>query len=168
VSREFWLEGPVEGVQPLLQPAAHALLQTGYDVREATAALTPEETWRRPNGAGSVGFHLRHIAGSIERLLTYAAGQQLSPEQRDAAASEKTEPTQPTAPGPLLDRVDAAIAKAIDIFRATPESTLLERRLVGRAQKPSTVMGLFFHAAEHSQRHAGQVTTTAKIVRDHQ
>jgi uncharacterized damage-inducible protein DinB len=164
MSREFWLEGLVEGVPLLLQPAAHALLQTAYDVREATASLTPEEIWRRPHGAGSIGFHLRHIAGSIERLLTYADGRQLSPEQREAAAAEKIDPAQPVAPGSLLDQVDASVARAIEIYRATPESALLATRLVGRAQKPSTVLGLFFHAAEHSQRHAGQVTTTAKIV----
>jgi hypothetical protein len=166
MSREFWLEGLVERVPLLLQPAAHALLQTGFDVREAAESLTPEETWRRPNGAAaSVGFHLRHIAGSIERLLTYADGRQLSPAQREAAAAEKAEPVQPIAPGPLLDLVDASVARAIEIFRATPASTLLETRLVGRAQKPSTVLSLCFHAAEHSQRHAGQVTTTARILR---
>ena len=165
MSREFWLEGPVEGVPPLLQPAAHSLLQSGYDVHDAAAALTPEETWRRLNGAASVGFHLRHMAGAMERLLTYADGRQLTPEQRDAAAQEKTQPAQPIPPDVLLSQLDAMVAQAVDVLRATPESRLLEPRLVGRAQKPSTVIGLLSHAAEHTQRHAGQVVTTAKILR---
>ena len=48
---------------------------------------------------------------------------------------------------------------------ATPPESLGDERLVGRAALPSTVRGLLFHGAEHTQRHVGQVITTAKIVR---
>ena len=164
MGREFWLEGPVEGIPPLLVPAAHALLQAGSDLRETASPLTPAQVWLRPNGAASIGFHLRHIAGSLDRLLTYAQGQELSPDQREALAVEKTEPAEPIDVARLLDLVDTTIFRALSILRATPESSLLDQRLVGRAKRPSTVLGLLFHAAEHTSRHTGQVITTAKIV----
>jgi uncharacterized damage-inducible protein DinB len=165
MSREFWLEGPIEGVPPHLMPVAHALLQAGDDLREALSTLTPEQVWLRPNGGASTGFHLRHLAGSMDRLVTYSQGRQLSDEQRASLAAEKTEPSPPIPIATLLDLVDARIQQALAVLRATPESALLEQRLVGRAQRPSTVLGLLVHAADHSQRHTGQAITTARIVR---
>lgn len=165
MGHEFWLEGPIEGVPPHLMPVAHALLQTGDDLREALATLTPEQLWHRPNGAASTGFHLRHLAGSLERLVTYAEGKPLTDEQRAALAAEKTHPSPLIPVEALLDLVDARIAGALALLRVTPASSLLEQRLVGRAQRPSTVLGLLSHAADHSQRHTGQAITTAKIVR---
>lgn len=165
MSHEFWLEGPVEGVPPLLQPVAHGLLQAGFDLREATASLTPQQIWLRFHGAASIGFHLRHIAGSMDRLVSYALGQELTSAQRAALAAEKTEPAEPIAAPPLLDVVDATVLKTVNILRSISEAMLPEPRLVGRARRPSTMAGLLFHAAEHSQRHTGQVITTAKIIR---
>ncbi|MDQ3684092.1 MAG: DinB family protein, partial [Acidobacteriota bacterium] len=78
---EPWLRGPLQDVSQLLMPAAHALLQASGDIEGAASALSAEEVWRRPGGAPSVGFHLRHVAGSIDRLLTYARGAQLDEEQ---------------------------------------------------------------------------------------
>jgi uncharacterized damage-inducible protein DinB len=165
MSREFWLEGPIEGVPPELGPVAHALLQAGDDLRPALSSLTPEQVWHRPNGAASTGFHLRHLAGSLDRLVTYSQGKPLSDEQRASLAAEKTEPSPLIAVDVLLDLVDARIQSALAVLRATPVSTLLATRLVGRAQRPSTVLGLLAHAADHSQRHTGQAITTARIVR---
>ena len=73
---EAWLGGPIEGVTPHLMPVAHALVQVGRDV-ERLADLTPDELWARPGGAASVGFHLKHVAGVLDRLLTYARGEAL-------------------------------------------------------------------------------------------
>lgn len=165
MSHEFWLEGPIEGVPPHLMPVAHALLQAGDDLREALSTLTPEQLWHRPNGGASTGFHLRHLAGSLDRLITYAQGRQLSDEQRASLAAEKTEPSPLIPVETLLDLVDARIQWALTVLRATPESSLLDQRMVGRAQRPSTVLGLLVHAADHSQRHTGQAITTARIVR---
>ena len=165
MSHEFWLEGPIEGVPPHLMPVAHALLQAGDDLRVALATLTPEQLWHRPNRAASAGFHMRHLAGSLERLVAYAQGKQLTEEQRVALAAEKTEPSPLIPVASLLDLVDDRIARALTVLRATPESSLLEQRLVGRGQRPSTVLGLLVHAADHSQRHTGQAITTARIVR---
>lgn len=165
MSHEFWLEGPVDGVPPLLMPVAHALLQAGDDLREALTTLPPEQLWQRPNGGASTGFHLRHLAGSLDRLVTYSQGKHLSDEQRAALAAEKTEPSPLIPVESLLELIDARVAGALNTLRATPESSLLDQRLVGRAQRPSTVLGLLVHAADHSQRHAGQAITTARIVR---
>src|SRR5919202_4765509 len=85
---EAWLRGPIAGVDPVLLPAAHALVQAREDLERAAGPLTPDELWRTPGGAASVGFHLRHIAGSIDRLLTYAAGRALDDRQRAVLAAE--------------------------------------------------------------------------------
>ncbi|MGH8637538.1 MAG: DinB family protein, partial [Burkholderiales bacterium] len=85
---EVWLRGPIAGVPALLQPVAHSLLQCREELSAALAALTPEQIWTQPGGAASVGFHVRHAAGSLDRLFTYARGEALSPAQRAALAIE--------------------------------------------------------------------------------
>jgi uncharacterized damage-inducible protein DinB len=159
---EFWLRGPVEGVHPALMPAAHAFLQTLEDVERTAAGLTPEQLWLNPGGAASLGFHLRHLSGSTDRLLTYARGERLNDSQKDAFRAESN----PLGDlDTLLAGVRHAIETALAQLRATPPESLAEPRTVGRAALPTTVLGLLFHAAEHSQRHAGQIVTTARIVR---
>ncbi|MCC7126130.1 MAG: DinB family protein [Acidobacteria bacterium] len=161
---EPWLRGPVPDVPALLQPAAHALIMSMEDCAAAVASLTADELWLRPGGVASVGFHLQHLAGSTERLLTYARGERLTLAQLTAMQSEG-QPGEPPASGAaLVDAWRAAVDRAIAQMKATPESSLTDRRTVGRAQLPSTVLGLIFHAAEHASRHTGQVVTTAKVV----
>lgn len=162
---DAWLRGPIAGIPPLLMPAAHALVQTLDDVERATADLTPEELWSRPGGVASVGFHLRHIAGVTDRLLTYARDEPLTPEQLAFLASEG-EPGDPPAQAPvLLEALQAAMARALDQLRTTDPETLLEARYVGRKRIESHVLGLVYHAADHAQRHAGQVVATAGVVK---
>lgn len=144
-------------------PAAHAFLQTLEDVETAVAGLTVEQLWTSPGGAASIGFHLIHLSGSTDRLLTYARGERLNDAQKAAAAAEKSPEKVDAAP--LLAEMRKAFDAALAQIRATPASTLQDSRAVGRQQLPTTVLGLIFHAAEHSQRHAGQVVTTAKVVR---
>ncbi|HYW07079.1 MAG TPA: DinB family protein [Longimicrobium sp.] len=157
---EVWLRGPLPDVPPLLMPAAHAL-GAAEDIRAAAADLTSEQLWSRPGGAPSVGFHLRHVAGSLDRLLTYARGESLTDAQMAFLHAEG----EPGAPAVELVRgVDDAIAIALAQIRAT-HGDLLAPRAVGRKQLPSTVIGLLFHAAEHTQRHTGQIVTTARVVR---
>jgi hypothetical protein len=159
---EFWLRGPVEGVHPSLMPAAHAFLQTLEDVERTAADLAPGQLWLTPGGAASIGFHLRHLSGSTDRLLTYARGERLNDSQKDAFRAE-SDPQGDLVT--LLAGVRHAIEAALAQLRATPPGSLAEPRTVGRAALPTTVLGLLFHAAEHSQRHAGQIVTTARIVR---
>ena len=160
---EAWLRGPVEGVPTQLQPVAHALVQALEDVERAAAPLSPEELRARPGGAASVGFHLRHLAGSTDRLLAYARGEQLSPEQLAFLRAEEEE--RGAGAEELLAGVREAVERALEQLRATPGATLDEPREVGRGRLPSSVRGLLYHVGEHTARHAGQVVTTARVVR---
>jgi hypothetical protein len=161
---EVWLRGPVEDVTPMLQPVAHGLLQCRLEVRATIPSLTPAQLWTRPGGAASAGYHVRHAVGSLDRLLTYARGMQLSREQMTALREEGQSDERDGIADALLAEFDAAVDRALAQLRATDPSSLLEPREVGRARLPSTVLGLLFHAAEHTQRHVGQLVTTAKLV----
>ena len=162
-SPEPWLRGPVPGVPASLQPAAHALLQAVEDVRRVVAPLDTETALASPGGgAASVAFHVRHAAGSLDRLLTYARGDSLSSEQRAALLAE--ERPEPVDGGRLVALFEAQVERALAQLRVTDEGSLGESRGVGRAKLPSTVLGLLFHAAEHTQRHVGATITTARVV----
>jgi DinB family protein len=161
---EPWLRGPLAGVLPALIPAAHTFLQIGEEIERAVPGLASNQLWSEPGGAASVGFHLKHLAGSTDRLLTYARGSPLSEAQNAGLADEKLADRAATAES-LLARALAVIGEAVDQIRNTPEAVLFEPREVGRLHLPSNVMGVLFHAASHAQRHAGQIVTTAKIVR---
>ncbi len=161
---EAWLRGAVEGVDAILLPAAHALVQASEDLERAASDLTVEELWVRPGGAASLGFHLRHIAGSIDRLLTYARGEQLTEVQRQRIPLEQEAGDPPADARTLLRETSAAIDRALATIRAVPRASLFDARAIGRKALPTNVFGLLFHVAEHTQRHTGQVITTAKIV----
>ena len=165
MSTEAWLEGPLEGYPALLMPVAHSLVQAKRDLRAAAAGMTDSELWQRPGGAASIGFHLLHAAGSADRLFTYAMGMALSDEQLAALAGEKNAEDGGASAGDLIDRVDSTLDRVLAGLKRTSEDQLTAVRYVGRARLPTTLIGLLFHIAEHTQRHAGQVVTTAKIVR---
>jgi hypothetical protein len=161
---EPWLRGPVPDVPPLLQPVAHALLQAVEDIRRVVTSLDHDALWARPGDAASVGFHVRHAGGALDRLFTYARGEVLSSEQRSALAAETAGDAQGKGSAPdLVAAFEAQVERALAQLRATPEDRLMERREVGRARLPSTVLGLLFHGAEHTQRHVGQTIATAKV-----
>jgi uncharacterized damage-inducible protein DinB len=159
---EVWLRGPVDSVPPLLQPVAHSLLQCREEIERLLNGMTAERIWRS-HGAASIGFHVRHAIGSLDRLFTYARGAMLSDAQRQVLAQELEPDTDLTADD-LLAAFDAAVTRALDQLRETSEASLIDQRLVGRAQLPSTVIGLLFHAAEHTQRHVGQAVSTSKLI----
>jgi uncharacterized damage-inducible protein DinB len=161
---DVWLRGPLRGVDPLLMPVAHTLVQVAEDAPRIVRGLAPEELWLRPGGAASVCFHLRHIAGSIDRLRTYARGEKLSEAQAHAAKDEATDPAAPSGAA-LVALVRSAVDGALEQVRSTSPRTLTEPRKVGRAELPSTVIGLLFHCAEHALRHSGQALTTARFLR---
>jgi hypothetical protein len=163
---EYWLRGPVEGIPPVLMPVAHALLQAREDLRQAAEPLSTLDLWARPGGAASVGFHLRHISGSLDRLFTYAQGRSVRDEQLIAMRREGNPCSPPATAEELLALVDLAIDDAVRSLKVVPEHELLASRLVGRSRLPSNVIGLLFHAAEHTQRHTGQVIATSKIIRN--
>jgi uncharacterized damage-inducible protein DinB len=148
-----------------LQPVAHALIDAEEDVTRVVSDLADGELWHRPGGAASAGFHLLHVAGSTDRLLTYALGAPLTERQQAALAAERTLPEPPPTRDALIAAWRETVARALAQLAATSESSLDDPRLVGRAQLPSSVRGLLGHAAEHAQRHVGQIVTTVKIVR---
>ena len=162
---EVWLRGPMPGIQPYLQPAAHTLQQVREDIEAAIRDLTPDQLWHRPGGAAAIGFHLHHLPGSLERLLTYSRGESLSPGQLARLASERTVHEDRPGLDALVTRLTGEIENALDYLRTIPMEALLEHRDVGRKKLPSTTMGLIFHGAEHSSRHAGQIVTLARVVR---
>jgi uncharacterized damage-inducible protein DinB len=162
---EVWLRGPIAGIPALLQPVAHSLIQCAEEVRAVVGNCDPDDIWARPSGVASIGFHVRHAAGSLDRLFTYARGERLSPEQQAALAKEIEPDLATNISTRLLDDFDRTVDRALEQLRNTNETTLLEPRGVGRAQLPSTVLGLLFHAAEHTQRHVGQAVTTAKMLK---
>ncbi len=160
---EVWLRGPVDRVPALLQPVAHSLLQSREETQAVLAGLAADAIWRTRDGAASMGFHVRHAMGSLDRLFTYARGELLSDAQRHVLAQE-SQPDPDLAADDLLAAFDAAVERALDQLRSTDTATLSEVRHVGSAQLPSTVLGLLFHAAEHTQRHIGQAMTTRKLL----
>jgi len=149
-------------VPPLLQPPAHSLLQCREEIETLLAGMPSERIWRS-HGAASIGFHVLHAIGSLDRLFTYARGAMLSDAQRQILAQESSPDTDLTADD-LLAAFDAAVVRALDQLRETSEATLADQRLVGRAKLPSTVIGLLFHGAEHTQRHVGQAVSTSKLL----
>lgn len=161
---EVWLRGPIDGIAPLLQPVAHSLLQCRNEVHATLPTLAPADVWARPGGAASAGYHVRHAIGSLDRLLTYARSEQLSESQLAALRTERRADERDGIQETLVAEFDAAVERALAQVRATDPATLLEPREVGRGRLPSTVLGLLFHAAEHTQRHVGQLVTTAKIL----
>jgi uncharacterized damage-inducible protein DinB len=139
-------------------------MQARDEVRSMLAAFPDHLLWERPAGVASVGFHLRHMAGVIDRLFTYARGEQLSELQRSALAAEGQPGDESIGTSALLDDLSAQIDRALAQLKAIPVETLGEPRGVGARRLPSTVLGLLFHTAEHVQRHAGQLLVTAKVV----
>jgi uncharacterized damage-inducible protein DinB len=158
---EPWLRGPIPGVHPLLAPILFGFQQAREDLDRHTEPLTPAQLWTTPHGFGSVAFHLRHIAGSTDRLMTYLQGGQLTAKQLASLGAE----SEPAALSreQLLSAMDQAFRHAEDVVRALDPSTLAEPRTVGRQHLPTTVAGLLTHIAEHTQRHVGQAISAAKL-----
>jgi uncharacterized damage-inducible protein DinB len=163
---EVWLRGPLPAVPPLLQPVAHALLQAREEVTELMQQFPPEKLAERPLGLASVGFHLRHLTGVLDRTFTYARGEALSETQLAYLAAEGQPPTHPGAVAELVQAFAQQVDTALAQLGNTSEATLPEWRGVGRAQLPSTVIGLLVHAAEHTTRHVGQLLVTSRIIRE--
>jgi len=161
-SVEPWLRGPLAEVNPLVGPTLHAYTQAREDLAHWTDGLSDAGIWLRPHGLAPIGFQLRHIAGSVDRLTTYLRTEQLTPRQLEALRNEMN-------PGPprtvLLAQVNEALDNSEQFIRTLDPATLAEPRTVGRKQLPTTVIGLVVHLAEHTQRHVGQLIVTSKIVR---
>jgi uncharacterized damage-inducible protein DinB len=159
---EPWLRGTLTEVPLVQRSLLHALEQTREDVSRWCEGLTTDQMYAHPSGLPSIALQLRHIAGSLDRLLTYAEGRPLDAEQlavlgREDAEGESREE--------LISAFGAALSNVESRVRAFDAANLDANRSVGRAHLPTTVGGLLIHCAEHTMRHVGQLITTAKVVK---
>ncbi len=157
------MRGPIDGVPGLLQPVAHALLQAVEDAEEKLLSLSNDNLWARPNGVASIGFHLLHMHGVVDRMFTYANENALSEEQFTWLKSETVIHENKNA-GELIAGFKSRVQLAVEQLKDTNVATLTDTRYLGRKRIPTTLIGLLFHAAEHIQRHIGQALVTAKMV----
>ena len=161
MSTEFWLSGPLPRISPWLQPAAHALLQVKADTLALMNGFPESRIFEKPGGAASVSFHLKHISGVIDRMFTYAEGKPLS-ETQWAYLREEEIPDGNLEM--LLNAIKVKVEEALEKLEQFNEEELLKPVKVGRKGLPSTVWGLIFHAAEHCQRHYGQLYVTVRFL----
>jgi len=156
------MRGPIPGVSPLTAPILYTFQHAREDLAKFTEGLTVEQIWATPHGFGPVGFHIRHIGGSTDRLITYMRGEQLTPAQLEFLKSEKN----PGASAEeLLYEMDGFFRGAEVVVRGLDPAILGEAREIGRKRLPTTVNGLLVHTAEHVQRHIGQAISAAKLAR---
>ena len=158
---EPWLRGTETDVPATGRAVLHALQLAEEDLQKWCGGLSDADLNARPGGIAPVAFHLRHIARSMDRLLTYAEGQNLSEGQ---IAKLKTELDPGATRAELFSELETAMKDAGRRVRALATSNLEEARGVGKSRLPTTVGGLLVHVADHTQRHVGQAITTAKVV----
>lgn len=159
---EPWMRGPINGLEPLVAPVFYSFTQVREDLALHTNGLTTEQVWSKTGSVPSLGFQLRHIAGSIDRLMTYLMERELSRDQIDVLKAE-SEPGASLAE--LLAGIDDALSQAEDELRTIKAESIHAPRCIGRKRLPTSVLGLLVHIAEHTQRHLGQAITTAKLAR---
>ncbi len=153
----------MEGVHFLVMPVFFTFAQVREELAVQTRGLTGEQVWRRPDGAAPLGFHIKHIAGSIDRLTTYVLGAQLSDEQMQFLREEVQGGE---GVDELLRMLNEYLHRSEEQLRQIDPQSLYEARRVGRKALPTTVIGLIVHLAEHTQRHLGQAITTIKLLRN--
>lgn len=161
---EVWLRGPIENIPSLLQPVAHALLEASKEISDIIKDFPEQQLWEKPAGVASVGFHLQHLTGVLDRLFTYARGESLSQEQLNYLNNEG-KPADNISTIKLLEQFNNQVDFSLKQLTGTNTETLTEYRSVGRKQLPSTVIGLSFHSAEHTMRHVGQLLVTIQILK---
>ena len=162
---EVWLRGPLPEFPVLLQPIAFALLQAQEDVNKMMSGFPDDLLYERPGGAASPAFHLQHLSGVLDRMFTYAENMPLKEAQLNWLQSEGKIQEKPNSVDELVGIFNRQIETSLQKLQQINLHTLTEPRTVGRKQLPSTVFGLLFHAAEHTQRHVGQLLVTVKVLK---
>jgi uncharacterized damage-inducible protein DinB len=164
--REVWQRGPLENVPALLQPVAHALLQAREELFDIMNTFSERLLWERPSGVASPAFHLQHLTGVLDRLFTYARKEQLSSKQLYALSIEGNQQETSSSMMELIELFDKQVDLSVNELSRVNTDTLTETRTIGRKQIPTTLIGLYVHAAEHTMRHIGQLLVTVKVLKD--
>ena len=159
---EPWLSGAHSHLDPVLRPILFSLEQSSADLRQWTEGISDDQLWAEPFALGSLGFQLRHIAGSVDRLFTYAQNNSLSQEQLAFLRNEKIPGATLTE---LLDQIASVFDRVATQVPQIPIAQIKDHRGVGRKQLPTTVIGLLIHIAEHTQRHVGQAIVTVRVLK---
>jgi len=159
---EPWLRGTHAEVHAVSRAVLHALDLALDDLSKWTEGLTDAEVHSQPLGLNSIAFHLRHIARSTDRILTYAEGGQLSEEQLAALKSESSGEESLAA---LLAEISASLSSAAERVCILATADFDTPRTEGRKQLPTSIGGALIHVADHTQRHVGQVVITAKVLK---
>lgn len=162
---EPWLRGTHSDMPAAGRAVLHALDLALEDLTKWTVGLTDAEIHAQPLGLPPIAFLLRHIAGSTDRILTYAEGEQLSAEQLASPKIEQGGEGKQESLAELLAEVEASFRNAADRIRVLATADLNTPRFVGRKQLPTSIGGALIHVADHTQRHVGQVVTTAKVLK---
>jgi uncharacterized damage-inducible protein DinB len=160
---EPWLRGTLTETPAVQRAVLHAFEAAEEDLNKWCAGLTDEEIHQRPAGMASVAFHLRHIPGAVDRLLTYAEDRELSEEQ---IQTMKAEGTAAGSMAECLQTLSDGLKTGSERIRAMNPAQFDEPRYVGRKRMRTTVGGLLVHVADHTQRHVGQAITTARVILD--
>jgi uncharacterized damage-inducible protein DinB len=158
---EPWLRGPIPGIHPLVMPVFFSYAQVREDLRRHTAGISDAQVWQSVAGQ-SLGFHLKHLAGSVDRITSYLLGRQLDAAQLSFL---KQESQPPGTLAELLQLVEQSLTRSENELREIDAASLYAACTVGRRALPTTMIGLIVHLAEHTQRHLGQAILLAKILR---
>ncbi len=162
---EYWLRGKIEGYPDILQPVVHSLLQSKLELKKYMIDFPDSLLWEKPAGRASVGFHLQHLTGVLDRLFTYAEARNLTEEQLKLLKKEAI-PNSNVSSEMLIAEFDKKIEEILEKLKTILVANLTEFRGVGRKQLPSSIIGLIFHATEHTQRHIGQLLVTVSVVKE--
>ena len=162
---EVWLRGSIPDFPVLLQPIVFALMQAREDVNAMTLSFPDYLLWERPGNAASPAFHLQHLTGVLDRMFTYVEGKALDENQMQWLQSEGKSQDKNYSVQDLVDIFNNQIEISLQKLKNINLDTLTQPRGVGRKQLPSTVFGLLIHAAEHTQRHVGQLLVTIKVLK---
>ncbi|MBU0695386.1 MAG: DinB family protein [Bacteroidetes bacterium] len=164
IKAEVWLRGPLPQYPALLQPIGHALLQAKEELAELMIDFPEDLLFERLTGLASPAFHIQHLTGVLDRLFTYARKESLSEVQLLYLKKEK-DWDKDLSIEKLVAQFDLQVAMALLQLAKTAVNELTETRLVGRDKIPSTLIGLYTHAAEHTMRHIGQLLVTVKVLK---
>jgi len=162
---EVWMQGPIASIPAILQPVAHALLQVDEDVQNLIKEDLQAYLWIKPFEMASIAFHIQHIAGVVDRMVTYSKEESLTEDQFEYLKTEGIQNSNLNVEL-LKNQLTLVIQDTLNYLKTINPDSLTEERYLGRKRIPTTQIGLLFHAAEHAQRHYGQLLVTSKVIKE--